>query len=169
MRKAGGFLGAAVVLLAACAPAGPGSSRLAGADGAAATAATYLGAGAARGTLFDTLAAQLKASERSPADGLARLGTNWDQELARTRTRFLAAQTVEEAYLSVLSLKISFHDAHSQLDHEPGSTLRGLPAAMIPTRSPLALRASVHLEYDGATPRYLIEGPGVPRGAAVTA
>lgn len=43
-----------------------------------------------------------------------RINTNWEKELIKSKAHFLTAQTKEDVYYALLSLKNSFHDYHSK-------------------------------------------------------
>jgi hypothetical protein len=68
----------------------------------------------ARKKTFSGYVQQLEQFKMPSLRGLKRLGTDWQKELERSRSRFEKAQTKEDVYYALLSLQRSFHDAHSR-------------------------------------------------------
>ena len=63
---------------------------------------------------FDEMVSQLKQFNIPSLRGLSRINTTWENELKKTKTRFIAAKTQEDVYYALLSLKNSMHDYHSK-------------------------------------------------------
>jgi hypothetical protein len=68
-----------------------------------------------RADLFDSYAADIRDGQHLSKESFARLQTSWEDEVARSRRRFLAAKSRVDLYYALLSLKNSVHDGHSRL------------------------------------------------------
>ena len=86
------------------------------------------------------------------ARGLTRLGTSWVEGWTRAHARFLAAQSKEDVYLALLSLKNAVHDGHADLQ-----VPAGLRPAQRQWRLPFELRWAWR---DGASVLEVATTPG---------
>jgi hypothetical protein len=132
---------------------------------AATDAAAYLGGD--RQSLFDAYVAAITNVELVSTDGLALLGTTWDRELARTRARFLSAATAEDVYYALLSLKNSYHDAHSTFFPSASWNLKSLPSQLLPGGARVHVQANVRVEYENGAAFYRAEGAGIDAGSTI--
>ncbi|MBI2896134.1 MAG: hypothetical protein HYY06_21430 [Deltaproteobacteria bacterium] len=109
--------------------------------------------GADPGATFDRLASAIESVQHISHDGLARLGTSWVEERDRARQRFVGACSLEDAYLALVSLGNSFHDAHSRL--------WALDPELVPSLPPVMIDLSVRAEVEGDDVRYVVTRSGV--------
>ena len=79
----------------------------------------WLGKADEREKLFDAYIQTLKSGHVFTDLGFKRLGINLDQEIQRTKKRFLEADTQTEVYYALLSLQRLLHDLHSNLTVPP--------------------------------------------------
>ncbi len=84
------------------------------------TADTLLGPSAEREALFRRLVSTVRAHRYVSEDGLKRLGTTWDEELEKSKQRFIEAQELSDVYYALRSFANSAHDFHTALLQIPG-------------------------------------------------
>jgi hypothetical protein len=100
--------------------------------------------------------------------GLARLGTNWSEQLAVTRARFHAAVSAEDVYYALLSLQRSYHDFHSELILPSPNRAKPSLLRMPANGPPAVLPIDVTVDYSaGPTkPAYVVDWvePGLDMG-----
>ncbi len=87
-----------------------------------------------REALFNSYVQTIKDGHVISDLGMKRLGTTWEKELQRAKKRFIEADTKTDVYYALLSLKRSFHDAHSSL-----TTPKELVPATVPVSLPFTL------------------------------
>ncbi|MCP4405860.1 MAG: hypothetical protein GY801_52255, partial [bacterium] len=102
----------------------------------------WIGIGDERHTLFDEYVATIKDGQVVSALGFQRLGTTWEDELARAQMLFMQAKQRDDVYYALVALHRSFHDAHSSL-----RTPRQLVPQSAPVHLPFMLH--VHGRYPG--------------------
>ena len=127
---------AAALALPACWPepdAGPGPAPNDAGPGRAPCPADEL-LGSDRDAMFDQWVGAIADLELVSDDGMARLGTTWDEELGRARERFRSACSKPEVHWALRSLGNSFHDAHSWLDLDGPWLFEGLPDVAVGVR-----------------------------------
>jgi hypothetical protein len=124
--------------------------------GARSSADAWLGVD--REAMFRAHVERIRAVHAVSEAGLARLGTTWQRELDDVAQLYREAKTDLDAYYALVALANSLHDGHAWL------RIDGLR----PRGPDVTLPVSVRVEYEGATPRYVVRsGSVLPANASV--
>ncbi len=114
--------------------------------------------GVDRAATFRAHVDQVASIAAVSADGLARLGTTWDDELDVVQRLYVEATTRDDAYYALVALKNSLHDGHAFVDVD----------GLVPDAPVVELPLSVRVEYgDDGVARYVVRGGGPVRAGSV--